>query len=653
MKRVIYILVISFHALLGLANDAPVVLTDSLLAKAQTMPHDSTRLQLLEKAALAAQGSDRYLEAVRTFYKEARMQNNSHYMCNAAYFHVLHYYNAEGDQDSIAKWVNLIKPIAQNIKYWKIYFNSQKLLINIYIYKRQYEYAFNEAIQMMEKANSVKDLTGEVAAYQCLANIYHETNRLDEEEQVLKKAYALTPQIAHSGAQINILCQLINFSNQRKNYADLETYLDKTNEILDEMVRLNPEMEKSFFDQRLFLEIFYTHLYIGINDLQSARQHYEKAQTYITPNSYPSYLATYINTGITYHLCIKNYDKALALADSAIRFVRKYDFGESDYAKEMSLKADVLKEMGRYAEALPLYERVTQIQDSIDIAVSNQQLEEIKDTYHLNLLILEQDKLKGYIQIIVLAMVGIVLILCIAYMLRINRIRKALRLSENKTKEAKRKTEEANEMKNRFLTNMSHAIRVPLNSVVGFSQLMSADTEISEDVRKEYSNIIQQNTEKLMLLVNNVLDLSRLEAGMMKYQLTDYDIVQLCNDAISTARMQSPQRHIEFRNSMEQYIIRTDCNRMMQMIISTLNGTSPTDRETGVVLFSLEKNGEILCFKVTNSPLATGNQKEQETSIRHDINRLLLKHFGGTYQVITDATEGSSILFTYPATSIQ
>lgn len=341
------------------------------------------------------------------------------------------------------------------------------------------------------------------------------------------------------------------------------------------------------------------------------------------------------------------------MADSAIRFVRKYDFGESEYAKEMSLKADVLKEMGRYAEALPLYERVTQVQDSIDIAVSNQQLEEIKDTYHLNLLILEQDKLKGYIQIIVLAMVGIVLILCIAYMLRINRIRKALRLSENKTKEAKRKTEEANEMKNRFLTNMSHAIRVPLNSVVGFSQLMSADTEISEEVRKEYSNIIQQNTEKLMLLVNNVLDLSRLEAGMMKYQLTDYDIVQLCNDAISTARMQSPQRHIEFRNSMEQYIIRTDCNRMMQMIISTLNGTSPTDRETGVVLFSLEKNGEILCFKVTNSPLATGNQKEQETSIRHDINRLLLKHFGGTYQVITDATKGSSILFTYPATSIQ
>ena len=113
-------------------------------------------------------------------------------------------------------------------------------------------------------------------------------------------------------------------------------------------------------------------------------------------------------------------------------------------------------------------------------------------------------------------------------------------------------------MKSRFLSNMSHAIRVPLNSVVGFSQLMVTDTNISEENRREYSGIIQENTEKLMLLVNNVLDLSRLEADMMKYQLTDYDIVQLCHDVIDSVQMQNPTLHVTFQSNVKECIIQTE-----------------------------------------------------------------------------------------------
>lgn len=350
-----------------------------------------------------------------------------------------------------------------------------------------------------------------------------------------------------------------------------------------------------------------------------------------------------------YHLTLKEYDTALAIADSAIHFVQENDFDISDYAKETGYKADILKEMERYTEALPLYEEIIQIEDSISDAISNQQLEEIKESYHLSQLILEQGQLKGYIQIIILVAVAVILMLYIMYTIRINRIRKELKSSERQTKEATRKTEEANEQKNRFLANMSHAIRVPLHSVVGFSQLITTDTDINEKSRKEYSEIIQQNTEKLMSLVNNVLDLSRLEADMMKYQLTDYDIVQLCNDAICSAQMQRSNLHIHFQKSVNEYIIHTDCNRMMQIITSTLTGFS-TVQEEREVHFSLDRNGEILCFKITNSPLADKKYNNQETSIHHEINRLLLKHFNGTYQIIPDAPAGPTILFTYPAT---
>lgn len=653
MKRLIFLIILSLQMLSGWANNQTLSITDSLLSVLPTLPHDTVRLQVLEQLVITTQGSPNSLEFARQLFNEARLQNNKHYLCNSAYFHILYYYNNDGAQDSIVKWLEWMKPIAQSTQYWKVYFNSQKLLINTYIYNRQYEYAFTEASSMLEKAKATKSINGEVAAYQCLANIYHETNRLKDEEKMLKKTYELLPQIDHTGAQVNILSQLATFSKQVHNYTDLEKYLDKTKEVLDEIVRISPDREKTLYDQYLYLEIYYTYLYIGLNNIELAKEHYEKSHMYITTNTFIPYLATYQNLAIEYHLYIKDFNTALTLADSAIHFVRKYEFGESDYAKEMGYKADILKEMKRYTEALPLYERITQIEDSINTAISNQQLEEIKESYHLNQLVLEQGKLQGYIQIIILVIVSIVLILCVTYMIRINRIRKELRLSEKETKEATLKMEEANEVKSRFLSNMSHAIRVPLNSVVGFSQLIAADTEISEKNRKEYSGIIQQNTEKLMLLVNNVLDLSRLEADMMKYQLTDYDIVQLCNDAVSAAQMQKPYLHIHFQDSVEQYILNTDCNRLMQTIISILTGPSTLPHEERDIYFSLDRNGEILSFKITNTPLADKQYAGQETSIRHDINRLLLRHFDGTYQVITDSPAGPSILFTYPIVKVQ
>lgn len=74
--------------------------------------------------------------------------------------------------------------------------------------------------------------------------------------------------------------------------------------------------------------------------------------------------------------------------------------------------------------------------------------------------------------------------------------------------------EEANEVKSRFLVNMSYNIRIPLNNVLGFSQLMTTDPEsMDADQWKEYSEIIQTNSAELIQLVNDVLNLSRLEAG--------------------------------------------------------------------------------------------------------------------------------------------
>lgn len=654
MRKIIFILSLCLTvAVSGHAGSHFVGMTDSLRAVAEALPHDSTRLKILTEIVLTEQHSPRFLEYAQQLFNEAVWQKNDRHIANSAYFFALYYYNNTDEIDSVSKWVNYIKPIAERTQFWHVYFSSQKLLINSYIYNNQYEYAINEALKMKEKAEAINNLDGRAAAYQCLINAYDETNRLKEEEVVLKKAYTLFPDLDDTSAKTNILCRFIKFYERQKQYNELFKSLDEIIILLDKFTDEKPEMRNALYNNYLYAEIYYIYYYIGIKDLDAAGLHVKKASEYINSQTFMPYIILYKDACAEYYRQIKDYKMALALSDTVLQMAQQAEYEEKDYIQPLIHKADIWTEMGLYTEALPLYEKANAIQDSVNATISSKQLEEIKEMYHLNQLVLEEGDLRSYIQIIILGIVSIILVLCTSYMLRINRIRKELRISEKETKEAVSKTEEANEVKSRFLSNMSHAIRVPLNSVVGFSQLMAADVEIGEEARQEYSAIIQSNTEKLMRLVNNVLDLSRLEADMMKYQLTDYDIVQLSNDAISSARMQVPSLHIQFECSIDECTVHTDCNRLMQILISTFHCPFDALQEKQTVHFRLDRTGEMLGFKIVNSPLAAPCHAGQEASIRHEINRLLLKHFGGTYQVMSDAPEGPTILFTYPISALQ
>lgn len=650
MKRILTIFALALSYVCGFANVASSTVADSLLCELRALPHDSTRLMLLEKLVLTEQTSPHYIEYAEEMFQEAQRQKNDKYTASSTYYKLLYYYN-NNDADSINKLVSYLLPIAERMQYWKMYFNTQKLLIYTYIFGEKFEFAINEALKMQKKAEMLNNMIGRIASYLCLTNAYHETNRKKEEGEVLLKAYDLLSDSINNSIKINVLGQLIIFSFDQKDYVKLKKHLDQNAQLLTDLLKEAPDMRESYYNLFLFSELYYLYYYAGIGKADSARIHMEKAQEYINPQSYIPYVTTYLDACAQYYMSIKDYRNALLYVDSTLIYIQKPEFRKKDYAKQLIRKADILNEMGNYREALPLYDKSNQIQDSLAAVVSAKQYEEIKEIYHLNQLVWEQGKLKSRVQLSILLSLGIILILCIVYMLRINRIRRALKISEKETKKATRQTEEANEMKNRFLSNMSHAIRVPLNGVLGFSQIIANEKDIDEDTRKEYAAIIQQNTDMLMRLVNNVLDLSRLEAGMMKFQMGDYDIVQLCNDAVGMAQMQNPTLQIHFQSNIDEYSVHTDINRFMQFVVSILTCPLASYKEEREINFTLNKNGEILCFKVTNSPLADPKYANQDSALRNDVNRLFMKHFGGTYQVLPDSKEGPTILFTYPATT--
>ena len=157
------------------------------------------------------------------------------------------------------------------MKYYRLYFNAQKLLIYTYIYSEKYEYAINEALEMLKIAEELDNVDGCIAAYSCLASAYHETNRKKEEGEALRKAYQYASEQKTSSTQVNVLGQLIMFSNDQNDYKKLKVYLDENKQLMEEMLAWDPDMYESYFNLYLFSTVFQSYYYTGIGKTDSAQ----------------------------------------------------------------------------------------------------------------------------------------------------------------------------------------------------------------------------------------------------------------------------------------------------------------------------------------------------------------------------------------------
>ena len=137
--------------------------------------------------------------------------------------------------------------------------------------------------------------------------------------------------------------------------------------------------------------------------------------------------------------------------------------------------------------------------------------------------------------LLVLCSLILVLGLCISlfYYFRTKRLKDELLKSEKDLRVAKDRAEESNRLKSAFLANMSHEIRTPLNSIVGFSDVLAMGGS-TEDEQQSYYKIIKTNSDLLLRLINDILDLSRLEANRVTLTWEECDVVQLCSQVVAS-----------------------------------------------------------------------------------------------------------------------
>lgn len=232
---------------------------------------------------------------------------------------------------------------------------------------------------------------------------------------------------------------------------------------------------------------------------------------------------------------------------------------------------------------------------------------------------------------------------------------KALLCEKESLAEALEKAKESDKMKSVFLANMSHEIRTPLNAIVGFSSLI-ADLELEKEEKTEYSNIIKNNNELLLKLINDILDLSRIESGHMSFTFSDCNLSQLLKEVYKTYQAQMPG-NVELRLQIpsEELTIKTDQCRLEQIINNFINNAIKFTTH-GYIKIGYTYEKQEVCFYVEDT--GKGIPENQQSSIFERFNKLdefvqgtglglpickvIAERFGGTIHLKSAEGKGST-----------
>lgn len=234
---------------------------------------------------------------------------------------------------------------------------------------------------------------------------------------------------------------------------------------------------------------------------------------------------------------------------------------------------------------------------------------------------------------------------------------------------AKEMAEQSDRLKSAFLANMSHEIRTPMNGILGYAQLIP-EAQNAEELQ-EFLAIIDENGKHLLKLINDIIDLSKIEAGMFQFELADVslntlidEVVQLCS---MNEKVKSGVVEVISKKGLDDQkdIIIVDTTRLKQILINlTVNAFKFTQKGSVEVAYAIEN--EFIRFSVKDSGIGIAESqqkaiferfmqitvdhkpKETGTGLGLSISKALIKQMGGTIGVNSEPGHGSEFYFTIP-----
>lgn len=597
---------------------------------------------------------------------------------------VRYYYNL-GMHDSLVYWAQKIDSIARlRDEYPDVLFDARGRSCQDLVWSGNFEIAMNDAMELYELANSTGSTYGLVRASEALGHIYQAMRRdssavasfgeglrlLETIGGDLDIQIRLTSYQAESALRTNQWEQADSILSRYKYYIDLQAVRNLNNNELYDTGR-----------EYLLLYSLLTDFYLKKGDLELADETLRTAKPYLndlfTQDDYAG--SIYHAVEARYYKQAGNNLRALEVLDRLLESERVLE--------DLELKAEILVELDRKKEALDVYQevydyRATRNDETFLRQMTQLQLlheEHSRERQQRELALTTERMMQKQHQLLLLIILATLLLVTIyvlyRYYYKVKRLNKELmddkqRLLNSRLKliEATEKADEASRMKSAFLANMSHEIRTPMNAIVGFSELL-ADPGVTSDEKKQFASVIRNNTDLMLNLLNDVLDLTRMETGDMQFKLVSCRLSDCCRRALdSIGHHVRAGVELTFTPAPDDIVLHTDPLRLQQLLINLLsNSVKFTERGEINLSFTPEADGRQVRIIVTDTGCGIPADKQKDIFQRFErlddykpgvglglsICAVIAERLGGTLFVDPDYTSGARLVFIHPVDTVE
>lgn len=647
---------------------------DSLLCILKNTHEASERISLLSQLANLNWQTPKEVAYLKDVIQTAEKVDSTHYLYQAVSSLGRYYCNA-GQLDSLSYWDAFVDSVAKARKEVpEALFEFRNYTCRYYLIHQDYEFAMNEAVRLQILSEKENNKQGLVASCENLGLIYLVIGRDSDAIVAFEKGMEVLKDLGDQpDYELQIMTYMLMSYLKLGQLEKVEKSLDYFNVVLQEMKQIPRfQMKYSFQRKTCLMYSYYIELYVAQEDAVKAAEAVKNASSYMENDIGADVSSVYNQAMARYYYFTGDYKQALVYVDNVLALRNMVD--------PLKLKAEILKEMGRKDEALEVNKQTLDLVEHSNIMAFTRQLNQLRTLHTLN----EKEKKERELEfqkvqlsnkqkqliavLILLAVLLVLLYLLFRYANKTRRLKDDLQKEQISLLEsskllriAKEKAEEADHMKSSFLANISHEIRTPLNAIVGFSQLLG---DASDDEREEFIKIISNNSELLLSLVNDVLDLSRLEANAFSMVMVESNIQDCCRNALDSVRHRVEEGvKLTFTCPDEALCLNIDPFRLQQLLVNLLtNAAKFTDAGEINLDFRVDEEKKQVVFSVTDTGIGIPLDKQdsifnrfekvdefkQGTGLGLSICRVIADRFGGTIQVDSSYTDGARFVFVMP-----
>lgn len=564
----------------------------------------------------------------------------------------LGYIHSEQD-DSIAMYGDSLVAVLDNEEDYNTYFELERILIRSHVLRRELRVALVHSDLMYSKAKALDHTYGLALSLSAVGEVYSYTNRLDDSNDVLREALELLKDPSENKALTKIiLLKLVDNSLHLREFEQARKYL----------CQLYKYPVPTAVEQGILLN-FDAYYCIQTGDVGKAERCLAQAR-----QLFPG-----LPQGIVQHLWVTTasfyeakgeYDKAMD-AYGCFFETKRPERNRGLYIDVMRNRAALLVKMGRKEEAYEEYNKIYSYVNTVFKENYPKEIDQLTARFQADQLAYQNERSRNLsIRYYAVGIAVCVLVMCYFIFLGWKKIFR-LKVSKKKQEEMKRRAENAIRKKNLFLSNMSHEVRTPLNAIVGFSSVLTSEEDLGmdEDSRREACEIIRVNSQQLLKLINDILDLSDFEEENIHFNIKEYDAVKICREVIETIKASYKlDVDLYLETDLSFLLLDTDDSRLRQVLINLLVNAVKFTKQGAIVLRLENIDEETALFSVTDTGCGIPLEKQkkiferfeklnefvQGTGLGLSICQLIVKYVGGRIWIDGNYTQGARFCFTHP-----